>query len=83
MVQSDFEMCMNVSGVNPRSPSEIQEVLESHHWESKSADKSPWGIISRFACTMCGDEYVVMLTSGNIVEESTMLEVSAEQGILK
>jgi hypothetical protein len=76
-------MCLNVSEVNPRSPSEIQEVLESHHWESKSADKSPLGIISRFACTMCGDEYVAMLTSKNIVEESRILEVSAQDVISK
>jgi len=76
-------MCLRVYGVNPRSPSEIQEVLDSHHWESKSADKSPWGIISRFACTICGDEYVAMLTSRNIVEESTILEVSAQDVILK
>jgi len=74
---------MNVSEVDPRSPSEIQEVLESHNWESKSADKSPWGIISRFACTVCGDEFVAMLTSRNIVEESTVLEVSTENIILK
>jgi hypothetical protein len=50
---------------------------------TKNGDKSPWGIISRFACTMCGDEFVAMLTSKNIVEESTMLEVSAEDVILK
>jgi hypothetical protein len=80
--KSGFGMCQNVSEVDPRSPSEIQEVLDSHHWESKSANKSPWGIISRFACTICGDEFVAMLTSKNIVEESAILEVSAESVIL-
>jgi hypothetical protein len=80
--KSGFGMCLNVSGVNPRSLSEIQEVLESHRWESNSAYKSPRGIISRFVCTMCGDEYVVMLTT-KIVEERTFLEVSAQDVILK
>jgi hypothetical protein len=56
-------MCEFVSSINPRSGFEIQKVLRSHKWEAISADKSPWGIISRFACTNCGDEYVAMLTS--------------------
>jgi len=76
-------MCQTPSSVNPRSFSEIKQVLLIHQWETKTADKSPWGIISRFACKKCGDEFVAMLTSRNIVEESTILEVSAENVILK
>lgn len=74
---------MNPSAVNPRNVSEISSALESHQWETKSADKSPLGIISRFACANCGDEYVVMLTSRRNLEDKTaQLEVSAENVVL-
>ena len=80
-------MCKNVSEVNPRDHFEIQSALGSHEWEMISADKSPWGIISRFACTRCGDEYVAMLTSPNgakVAESSgSRLEVSAGNIVMK
>jgi hypothetical protein len=62
---------------------EITLALESHKWETKSSDKSPLGIISRFACENCGDEYVAMLTSNrNIDEKTDKLEVSTENVVL-
>jgi hypothetical protein len=80
-------LCKNTSEVNPRDAFEIQRALGSHEWEVMSADKSPWGIISRFACKNCGDEYVAMLTSPNgpkISESSgSVLEVSAGEMVLK
>jgi hypothetical protein len=82
---SDFELCITPSAINPRSSFEIQEILRSHEWEAKSADKSPWGIISRFACTKCGDEFVAMLTTGRGMEKESsisILEVSADEIIL-
>jgi len=79
----DPGLCLNISEVNPRSLSEIREIIESHDWETKSADKSPLGVISRFACTRCGDEYVAMVTTSRTVDEySTNLEVSAGKVIL-
>jgi len=80
-----IELCINSSTVNPRSSSEIQSVLESHVWETQSAEKGPFGTISRFACTKCGDEFVAMLTSARkLVEETSTgkLEVSAENVVL-
>jgi hypothetical protein len=74
------ELCKQTSSVNPRDLSEIQQLLESHQWKSMSSDKSPWGIISRFACENCEDEYVVMVTSARNIEEEVSklgLEVSA------
>jgi hypothetical protein len=80
-------MCKNVASVNPRSLFEIQETLESHLWELKSSDKSPWGITARFACTSCGDEYVAMITSPRGIQSGenvgVRLEVSAENVVLK
>lgn len=74
---------MNPSAVDPRSVEEITLALESHKWETKSSDKSPLGIISRFACEKCGDEYVAMLTSTrNLEEKNSKLEVSAENVVL-
>ena len=80
-----FELCINPSAVNPRSSSEIQSVLESHLWETQSAEKGPFGTISRFACTKCGDEFVAMLTSARkLVEEtSSELEVSVENVVFR
>jgi hypothetical protein len=79
-----IEMCEIPTKMNPRNFSEIERVLQSHQWETKSAEKSPWGTISRFACTKCGDEFVAMLTSERNVEEETPihLEVSAGNVVL-
>jgi hypothetical protein len=77
----DFMLCKNPSDANPRSLSEIEVVIKNQKWETKSADKSPWGIISRFACTVCGDEFVAMLTSSRKTS-STNLEVSVKNVIL-
>ena len=77
---------MNPSSVNPRSLPEIQEDLQSHNWQVMSADKSPWGIISRFACVDCEDEFVAMLTSSRKSRmkkpATTNLEVSTKNVIL-
>jgi hypothetical protein len=80
-------LCKNTFEVNPRDHFELLSAVGSHEWEVMSADKSPWGIISRFACSKCGDEYVAMLTSPNrpkISESSgSVLEVSAGEIVLK
>ena len=80
-------LCENTNEVNQRDHVAIQRALVSHDWEVISADKSPWGIISRFACKKCGDEYVAMLTSprGLSITEAleSKLEVSAGNIILK
>jgi hypothetical protein len=80
-------LCDSTSSVNPRDHLDIQKALGSHDWEVMSADKSPWGIISRFACKKCGDEYVAMLTSprGLKAQETSgsKLEVSAGNVVWK
>jgi hypothetical protein len=81
-------LCENTSDINPRDDIGIQTALASHEWEVVTGDKSPWGIISRFECIKCGDEYIVMLTSPlrheKLSERSSgKLEVSAGNIILK
>jgi hypothetical protein len=64
---------------------EINSVLQSHEWKSVSSDRTPVGMISRFTCARCGDEYVVMLTSPSAMDsledfsssKNKKLEVSA------
>ncbi len=77
---SSEKLCKRFASIDCRDPNEIKDVLESHDWRSMSSDKSPVGMISRFACTRCGDEYVVMLTSPSAIESQEglgTLEVSA------
>jgi hypothetical protein len=80
-----IEICKNPSVVNPSIPSAVQEALRSYKWGTLSADKSPWGIISRFACIDCGDEFVAMLTSSRgsrTKKTSNDLEVSVKNAFL-
>jgi hypothetical protein len=74
--------CANKQVSNPRNLSEIKKTIGSHDWKVMSADKSPWGIISRFACPKCDDELVVMLTSSRASRQEEVagakLEVSVK-----
>jgi hypothetical protein len=74
-------MCKSFASIDCRDPVAIQDVLASHEWSSMSSDRTPMGMISRFACSRCGDEYVVMLTSPKAIEREngfdSELEVSA------
>lgn len=74
-------MCMNFSSIDCRNPEEIKLLLQSHEWQSMSSDKTPVGMISRFTCSRCGDEYVVMITSPRAMDtldnSHSKLEVSA------
>jgi hypothetical protein len=74
-------MCKGFASVDSRNASEIRMVLDSHRWVSMSSDKTPVGLISRFTCSQCGDEYVAMLTSPSAMQVEQMLgrdlEVSA------
>lgn len=78
-------MCKSFASIDCRNPFEIKTVLDSHDWVSMSSDRTPVGMISRFACSKCGDEYVVMLTSPSTMraEEKvhSSLEVSANNVI--
>ncbi|HYB04450.1 MAG TPA: hypothetical protein VED17_08310 [Nitrososphaerales archaeon] len=78
-------MCKSFASINCRDPFEIKTVLDSHQWMSMSSDRTPVGMISRFTCSKCGDEYVVMLTSPSAMraEENVhkTLEVSADNVI--
>jgi hypothetical protein len=79
-------LCKNFASIDSRKLNEIQAVLESHDWVSTSSDKTPVGLISRFTCTRCGDEYVAMLTSTRALESGEVprgeLEVTAEDVVL-
>ena len=61
-------MCKSFDSIDCRNPAEINSVLESHEWQSISSDKTPIGMISRFTCSQCGEEYVVMITSPSAME---------------
>lgn len=79
---SNYGMCKGFDSIDCRSPAEIDSVLESHEWVSMSSDRTPVGMISRFACARCGDEYVVMLTSPSAIDSldgtsSSKIQVSA------
>lgn len=61
-------MCKSFGSVDCRNSNEIKSLVESHEWISVSSDKTPVGMISRFTCVRCGDEYVVMVTSPSAIE---------------
>ena len=79
-------MCKSFATIDCRDPAEIRDVLESHEWMSMSSDKTPVGMISRFACSRCRDEYVVMLTSPSAIElaegSASKLEVTTNNIVL-
>jgi len=79
-------MCKSFALIDCRDPDAIKTVLDSHQWSSMSSDKTPVGMISRFACSRCGDEYVVMLTSPKAIasEEKldSRLQVSAKNVVV-
>jgi len=80
---SNRGMCKGFDSIDCRNPAEINSVLESHEWVSMSSDRTPIGIISRFTCTRCGDEYVVMLTSPSAMDsigEFTSSEIQVTAG---
>ena len=81
-----YTTCRDFASINCRDPTEISEILSSHEWQSMSSDKTPVGMISRFTCSRCGDEYVVMLTSPRQIESinefESKLEVSAENVVI-
>jgi len=63
--------CESISNLKPGRLSVILSSVESHRWVLKSADKSPYGMTSRFVCKKCGDEFVAMLTSPRTFEENS------------
>lgn len=76
--------CESFSSIDSRNLVQINRVLESHDWSSASSDRTPVGLISRFICVRCGDEYVAMLTSPRAMESDhpSKLEVSANDVLI-
>jgi len=73
-------MCKSFSSIDYRNAAEIGALLETHEWKPVSADRTPVGMISRFTCSRCGGEYVVMLTSPRAMDSfenvASRIEVS-------
>jgi len=83
----DFKKkCESLSSIDSRNIGQINQVLETHDWSSVSSDRTPVGLISRFTCIRCGDEYVAMLTSPRAMEPydhlHSRLEVSADEVLI-
>jgi hypothetical protein len=83
---SSHRTCKNFVSIDCRDPTEIRSIVDSHKWRSMSSDRTPVGMISRFTCSRCGDEYVVMITSPSQIAKfdrlESRLEVSAESVII-
>lgn len=81
-----MKLCKSFLSIDCRDPQEIKAVVESHQWQSMSSDRTPVGMISRFTCSHCGEEYVVMLTSPDAAESfeasRSELEVSADNVLI-